>query len=47
VRTVKMDHLFTQGTSDSNQPWLDVRVLSGGEVIGRSGGLGPANRVDP
>ncbi|MCP4663744.1 MAG: hypothetical protein GY856_50820 [bacterium] len=52
VRTVKLGHLFTEGTSDSNQTWLDVRVLSGGEgvparVIGRSGGLGPANRVDP
>jgi len=47
VRTVKMGHLFTQGTADSNQVWLDVRVLSGDEVIGRSGGLGPDNRVDP
>ncbi len=47
VRTVKMGHLFTQGTSDSNQVWVDLRVTSGGEVIGRSGGLGSENRVDP
>ncbi len=52
VRTVKMGHLFTQGTSDSNQVWVDVRVMSedrSGEetVIGRSGGLGAQNRVDP
>jgi len=47
IRTVKMGHIFTQGTADSNQIWLDVRVTSGGRVIGRSGGLGPGNRVDP
>ena len=51
VRTLKMGHLFTQGTSDSNQVWLDVRVTGfrakGAEVLGRSGGLGEDNRVDP
>jgi tetratricopeptide (TPR) repeat protein len=47
VRTVKMGHLFTQGTVDSNEVWVDVVVESGGRVIGRSGGLGPANAVDP
>jgi tetratricopeptide (TPR) repeat protein len=47
IRTMKMGHVFTQGTADSNEVWLDLRVLAGGEVIGRSGGLGPANRVDP
>ena len=24
IRTVKMGHLFTQGTADSNEVWLDV-----------------------
>ena len=47
IRTLKMGHLFTQGTSDSNQIWLDILVKSGERVIGRSGGLGPENRVDP
>ncbi|RMH15654.1 MAG: tetratricopeptide repeat protein [Acidobacteria bacterium] len=47
IRTLKMGHVFTQGTADSNQVWLDVRVTSGGRLIGRSGGLGEANRVDP
>src|SRR6185436_11641684 len=47
VRTVKMGHPFTQGTVDSNEVWLDVRVSSGGRVIGRSGGMGGANAVDP
>ncbi|MDX1630846.1 MAG: multiheme c-type cytochrome [Thermoanaerobaculia bacterium] len=47
VRTVKMGHLFTQGTVDSNQVWVDVTASSGDRVLGRSGGLGPDNRVDP
>ncbi|MDA8019722.1 MAG: hypothetical protein MPN21_19965 [Thermoanaerobaculia bacterium] len=51
VRTVKMGHLFTQGTADSNQVWLDVRVLTeepnGSRIIGRSGGMGEDHRVDP
>ena len=47
VRTVKIGHPFTQGTVDSNEVWLDVRASSGGRVIGRSGGLGGADAVDP
>ncbi len=47
VRTLKMGHVFTQGTADSNQVWLDLRVTSGDRVIGRSGGLDARNRVDP
>nr|HRC86784.1 tetratricopeptide repeat protein [Thermoanaerobaculia bacterium] len=47
VRTMRMGHHLTQGTTDSNELWLDVVVKSGDRVIGRSGGLGPANSVDP
>ena len=47
VRTVKMGHVFTQGTADSNEIWIDVVAKSGGRVVGRSGGLGPGNEVDP
>lgn len=47
VRTVKMGHQFTEGTGDSNEVWLDLVARVGDDVIGRSGGLGPANRVDP
>ena len=51
VRTLKMGHFFTQGTSDSNQIWLDLQVTAGEgserRVIGRSGGLDERNRVDP
>jgi tetratricopeptide (TPR) repeat protein len=46
IRTLKMGHIFTQGTSDSNEIWLDVLVTSGGEPVGRSGGLGPDNSAD-
>ncbi|HEV8237937.1 MAG TPA: multiheme c-type cytochrome, partial [Thermoanaerobaculia bacterium] len=47
VRTVKVGHPFTQGTVDSNEVWVDLRVTSGGRVIGRSGGFGDHNSVDP
>ncbi|MCA9168749.1 MAG: hypothetical protein KDB23_13835, partial [Planctomycetales bacterium] len=49
IRTLKMGHLFTQGTVDSNEVWLDVTVKSGGKIIGRSGGMNPdrGNEVDP
>jgi len=47
VRTLKLGHLLTQGTVDSNDLWLDVTLKSGGEVIGRSGGLGADGDVDP
>jgi tetratricopeptide (TPR) repeat protein len=49
IRTVKMGHLFTQGTVDSNEVWLDVTVTSGDRTIGRSGALDSArnNEVDP
>lgn len=48
IRTVKMGHLFTQGTIDSNEVWLDVTVRDGERVIGRSGGRRAADgEVDP
>jgi len=47
VRTLKMGHPFTQGTSDSNQIWLDLRLVADGKALGRSGGIGAQNRVDP
>ncbi|WP_149498280.1 tetratricopeptide repeat protein [Roseiconus lacunae] len=49
IRTLKLGHLFTQGTVDSNEVWLDVTVTSGDRVIGRSGAMNPdkANEVDP
>jgi tetratricopeptide (TPR) repeat protein len=47
IRTVKLGHEFTQGTSDSNEVWLDVTVRSGDRVIGRSGGRAADGQVDP
>jgi tetratricopeptide (TPR) repeat protein/uncharacterized membrane protein len=47
IRTLKMGHTFTQGTSDSNEIWLEVVLSDAGGVIGRSGGLDAEGRVDP
>ena len=48
VRNLRVGHLFTEGTSDSNQAWLDVTLTSGTRTIGRSGGTAPPhNQVDP
>jgi len=47
IRTLKLGHLFTQGTVDSNQIWLEVRVRSGERIIGRSGSMSDKGRVDP
>jgi tetratricopeptide (TPR) repeat protein len=49
IRTLKMGHHFTQGTTDSNEIWLDVTVTAGDRVLGRSGALDPSeqNAVDP
>lgn len=47
IRTLKMGHLFTQGTVDSNEVWLDVTVKSGDRIIGRNGALDADREVDP
>ncbi len=47
LRTLKLGHPFTQGTVDSNEVWVDVKVTGGDRVAGRSGGLGPHKEVDP
>ncbi|MDZ7749292.1 MAG: tetratricopeptide repeat protein [Halofilum sp. (in: g-proteobacteria)] len=47
VRTVGLGHLFTQGTADSNEVWVELRLTAGDRVIGTSGGVGEAGRVDP
>ena len=47
IRTVKLGHLFTQGTVDSNEVWLEVTVTSGDRVIGASGHLDRQREVDP
>ncbi len=47
VRTLKLGHLFTQGTADSNEVWLEVTLKSGDQVIGQSGKIDDSSRVDP
>ena len=48
VRTLKMGHLFTQGTVDSNEVWIEVTARGGSREIGRSGARSPGdNAVDP
>ena len=48
IRTLTLGHLFTQGTVDSNEIWLDITLESDGKVIGRSGGMDAeaGNEVD-
>lgn len=47
LRTVRLGHPLTQGTADSNELWVEGKVSSGAQVIGRTGALGPHNAVDP
>jgi tetratricopeptide repeat protein/cytochrome c554/c'-like protein len=48
LRTLTLGHLFTEGTADSNQVWVEVTLRDGDRLIGRSGSLGPTDAaVDP
>ena len=48
IRTLTLGHMFTQGTADSNQIWVEAEVYSGDTLIGRSGAVEPdQGRVDP
>lgn len=47
IRTLTLGHLFTQGTVDSNEVWVEVKVTSGDRVIGHSGDIAADGEVDP
>ena len=48
LRNLAVGHLFTEGTADSNEVWLQVTAESGGRVLGASGLLAAGDRaVDP
>jgi tetratricopeptide (TPR) repeat protein len=47
VRTLGVGHLFSQGTIDSNEIWVELIARSGERIVGRSGGMGPNDAVDP
>lgn len=48
LRTMTLGHIFTQGTADSNEIWVDVSAQTEGRLVGRSGGLDSTDgAVDP
>jgi hypothetical protein len=47
VRTLHLGHLFSQGTTDSNEIWVELIAKSDGAIIGRSGGIDRSDQVDP
>ncbi len=48
VRNLKVGHPITQGTTDSNELWVNTELtdVATGTLLGRSGGLGPHREVD-
>ncbi|MGB7346400.1 MAG: multiheme c-type cytochrome [Pirellulaceae bacterium] len=47
LRTLTLGHHFTQGTTDSNQIWIELTATQDGKVIGKSGERDERERVDP
>ncbi|UHD15909.1 aspartate phosphatase [Thiocapsa bogorovii] len=47
VRNLGVGHELTQGTTDSNELWLDVILNAGERLIGRSGARAADGTVDP
>lgn len=49
LRNVSVGHLFTEGTADSNQVWLSLRLIDDttGDVIAVSGDIDNRDRVHP
>ncbi|MCG8653988.1 MAG: tetratricopeptide repeat protein, partial [Pirellulales bacterium] len=47
LRTMTLGHHFTQGTTDSNQVWIEVIARQGDRVLGRSGHRDQREVVDP
>ena len=47
VRTLKLGHLLTQGTVDSNELWVELTAKSGDRVIGINGAMTESGDVDP
>lgn len=47
LRTLTLGHHFTEGTTDSNQIWIEFVATQDGKVIGQSGSRDERERVDP
>jgi hypothetical protein len=43
LRTLTLGHVFTEGTADSNEVWVEVTARSGGRLIGTSGAVDPSD----
>ncbi len=47
LRTMTLGHHFTQGTTDSNQIWVELTAKQGDRILGTSGHRDERERVDP
>jgi tetratricopeptide (TPR) repeat protein len=47
LRTTRLGHPLTQGTTDSNELWVDAHLSDPSGTVGRSGGMGVFGDVDP
>ncbi|MBB3206063.1 tetratricopeptide (TPR) repeat protein [Rhodopirellula rubra] len=47
LRTLTLGHHFTQGTTDSNEIWIELTATQAGNVIGRSGHRDDREAVEP
>lgn len=46
LRTMKLGHHFSQGTTDSNEIWVELTAVQDGQVIGKSGHRDEREAVD-
>lgn len=46
LRTLTLGHPLTEGTADSNELWVEVRVSSDGQLIAHSGLIDESGQVD-
>ena len=47
LRTMTLGHHFTQGTTDSNEIWIEITAKQGDQIIGHSGHRDEREAVDP
>ncbi|WP_044300418.1 tetratricopeptide repeat protein [Rhodopirellula sallentina] len=47
LRTLTLGHHFTQGTTDSNEIWIELTATQAGKVIGKSGHRDDREAVNP
>ncbi len=47
LKTKTLGHMFTQGTADSNQIWLELSLYDNEQLIAINGGLNQAGELNP